>query len=62
MGRKKGSLGRGLSAILADNITETSTKINKDINPVVGKTYEIEISQITTNPFQPRIKFNEEPK
>lgn len=60
MQKKRRSLGRGLSAILGDNTTGISTKIREDETPLGGKTYEILISKIETNPFQPRIEFNQE--
>ena len=60
MPKKRGSLGRGLSAILGNNTTEISTEIKEGVTPLVGQTYEISISEIETNPFQPRIEFNQE--
>ena len=60
MPKKRGSLGRGLSAILGDNTTEISTEIREAGTPLGGQIYEISISEIETNPFQPRIEFNQE--
>jgi len=60
MPKKRGSLGRGLSAILGNNTTKIPAEIRDDGAPLVGQTYEISISEIETNPFQPRIKFNQE--
>ena len=60
MPKKRGSLGRGLSAILGNNTTKISTEIKEGVTPLVGQTYEILISEIETNPFQPRIEFNQE--
>jgi len=60
MPKKRGSLGRGLSAILGDNTTKISTKIREESVPLVGTTHEIAISKIETNPFQPRIEFSQE--
>jgi ParB family chromosome partitioning protein len=60
MPKKRGSLGRGLSAILGNNTAKISTEIREDGVPLVGQTYEILISEIETNPFQPRIEFNQE--
>lgn len=60
MPKKRESLGRGLSAILGDNTTKISTEIREKRTLRVGRTYEISISEIETNPFQPRIEFNEE--
>jgi ParB family chromosome partitioning protein len=60
MPKKRGSLGRGLSAILGDNTTEVSTEIREERTAGVGQTHAIAISKIETNPFQPRIEFNQE--
>ena len=60
MPKKRESLGRGLSAILGNNTTKISTEIREDGVPLVGQTYEVLISEIETNPFQPRIEFNQE--
>ena len=60
MPKKRESLGRGLSAILGNNTAKISTEIREDGVPLVGQTYEILISEIETNPFQPRIEFNQE--
>ena len=60
MPKKRGSLGRGLSAILGDNTIKISTAIREERTPGVGQTHEISISEIETNPFQPRITFNQE--
>ena len=60
MPKKRGSLGRGLSAILGNNTTEISTDKREDSVPLVGQTHEIAINKIETNPFQPRIEFNQE--
>ena len=60
MPKKRRSLGRGLSVILGDSTTKISTEIKEDIAPRVGQINEIAISEIETNPFQPRIEFNQE--
>ena len=60
MQKKRGSLGRGLSAILGNNTTEISTDKREKSVPLVGQTHAIAISEIETNPFQPRIEFNKE--
>lgn len=57
--RKKGGLGRGLDAILKSPDTDiTSKDISGDY--VAGAVAEIDINLIETNPFQPRIEFNED--
>ena len=63
MKKEKGGLGRGLASILGNSIknhqsnrdTTTTLDLEKTAN-----THEILISQIATNPFQPRTKFNKE--
>lgn len=60
MPKKRRSLGRGLSVILGDSTTKISTEIKEEIAPRVGQINEIAISEIETNPFQPRIEFNQE--
>lgn len=70
---KKRALGRGLSALLADSNTDVTTStanedntgsassVKKDIDSkVVGAIASIPVSQIETNPFQPRTHFDEE--
>ena len=59
MNNRKNVLGRGLASILRNSETDiTSKKENK--NSVVGNISSIKISDITTNPFQPRTVFDEE--
>lgn len=59
MNNRKNVLGRGLASILRNSETDiTSKKENK--NSVVGNISSIKISEITTNPFQPRTVFDEE--
>ena len=64
MVNKKSSLGRGLASILGGNISNMPIKEinnNKESKPQsVGVTNEILITQIETNPFQPRAGFNQE--
>ena len=62
MTKKKRSLGRGLASILGSSTTDITT--NKTTTegkaPVAGATNEVLISQIETNPFQPRTEFSQE--
>jgi ParB family chromosome partitioning protein len=63
MTKKKSSLGRGLASILGTSSSDITSKPTADIkteNPVVVTTHEILISQIVTNPFQPRTEFDQE--
>ena len=67
MSSKKSALGKGLSALLSDDETDiTSRSIGKpksseeEVSKTVGNIAEIEISQIETNPFQPRTVFEKE--
>lgn len=58
MNRKKSVLGRGLGSILRNPDTDITTKSKE--NNVVGNISTIKISEISTNPFQPRTKFDQE--
>ena len=60
MTKKRGSLGRGLSAILGNNSIEKTDQTKQENTTLVGETHEILLIEIETNPFQPRIKFNQE--
>jgi len=60
MTKKRGSLGRGLSAILGNTSIETTAQAKQENTPVVGKTHEILLVEIETNPFQPRTEFKQE--
>jgi len=60
MTKKRGSLGRGLSAILGNTSIETTAELKQENLPVVGKTHEILLVEIETNPFQPRTEFKQE--
>ena len=61
MTKKRSSLGRGLASILGSNTNHiTNLTQNMQKNTEVGNIYSILISQITTNPFQPRNDFNQE--
>ena len=60
MVNKKQALGRGLSALLRDPESDTTTKISAaQNNRVVGAIAEISINEIVANPFQPRSVFEE---
>ena len=48
---KKKGLGRGLSALFGDEVSETNVKNNEN--------YKVSISDLTRNPYQPRESFNE---
>jgi ParB family chromosome partitioning protein len=52
--KKKGGLGRGLGALIEGSKTETAAV------PAVNNIAEIPVSQIETNPFQPRTHFDKE--
>lgn len=62
MSTKKPALGRGLGALLESSKTDITTKKTEpEINaPVAGSIAAISISQIETNPFQPRTHFEKE--
>ncbi|MAO71334.1 MAG: chromosome partitioning protein ParB [Flavobacteriales bacterium] len=59
MNRKKSVLGRGLRSILRNPDTDITTK-SEEKNNVVGNISTIKISEISTNPFQPRTEFDQE--
>jgi ParB family chromosome partitioning protein len=56
---KKSGLGRGLSALLENAKTDITTRNLGDNPPVVNSVSVIGISQVQTNPFQPRTNFEE---
>ena len=58
MNRKKSVLGRGLESILRNPDTDITTKSEE--NNIVGNISNIKISEISTNPFQPRTEFDQE--
>ena len=64
MTKGRGVLGRGLASILGSSTTHftknSSAKNTTQSSAIVGSTHEILISQIVTNPFQPRTKFDQE--
>mgnify|MGYP001294900935 CR=1 FL=1 len=60
MTKKRGSLGRGLSAILGNTNIDSTSEAEQEIPSVIGKTHEIILIEIETNPFQPRTEFNKE--
>jgi ParB family transcriptional regulator, chromosome partitioning protein len=55
---KKSVLGRGLSALLQENITINSAK-EKGAENIVGSVINVKLEDIDINPFQPREDFNE---
>lgn len=58
---KRPALGRGLSALLSDSATDITTRYSADTeNTTVGSVATIKLSQIETNPFQPRTTFETE--
>lgn len=58
MSTKRNALGRGLSALLENANTDiTSNRLEGD-GKVVGAIANVEISNIETNPFQPRTQFD----
>ena len=61
---KKRALGRGLSALLSDTPTEERLEVDVtspvNTNPGNGSINEISITEIETNPFQPREYFDQE--
>lgn len=61
MSTKRNALGKGLSALLENANTDITSKNKLEgEGKVVGAIANIEISQIQTNPFQPRTQFDED--
>lgn len=56
MSNKRNALGRGLSALLEDKNTDITSGIN---TTMLGAVNEIPVTQIETNPFQPRDFYDE---
>ena len=59
MNNKKSVLGRGLGSILRNPETDITTSSNNK-ESIVGNINTIKIDVISTNPFQPRSKFDQE--
>jgi ParB family chromosome partitioning protein len=57
MGSKKSALGKGLGALLENAKTDITSNSNNSIQNQAGLISRINISNITPNPFQPRIDF-----
>jgi ParB family transcriptional regulator, chromosome partitioning protein len=63
MSIKRNALGKGLSALLesaSTDITTNNARINAEPGALVGSVSNIPVTQIETNPFQPRTHFEEE--
>lgn len=58
---KKNALGKGLSALLENAKTDITSNADLQKSEVVGSISRIEISNISPNPFQPRLDFDKEP-
>ena len=57
MGSKKSALGKGLAALLENAKTDITSNSNNLIQNQAGLISRINISNVTPNPFQPRIDF-----
>lgn len=57
---KKSALGRGLDALLENKKTDITTREVGDNAPVANSVNVLKISQIETNPFQPRTHFDKD--
>jgi ParB family chromosome partitioning protein len=60
---KKKALGRGLNALLSDSDTTDRLEVEAPVTDVLNPTSginEIPVSEIETNPFQPRTHFDED--
>ena len=57
---RKQVLGRGLSALLNDPKDSDETILDKETTNIIGSIINLPVSNIKTNPSQPRSNFNEE--
>jgi ParB family chromosome partitioning protein len=57
---KKSALGRGLGALLDDSGSDSISRSVVESEGATGSISEIPVSQIETNPFQPRTRFDQE--
>jgi len=57
---KKQALGRGLSALLNDSVSDINSIQDKNAATIVGSIIEINMDLVDVNPYQPRTYFNEE--
>tara|TARA_B110000305_G_scaffold189386_1_gene211404 strand:- start:1463 stop:2341 length:879 start_codon:yes stop_codon:yes gene_type:complete len=57
MGSKKSALGKGLGALLENAKTDITSNSNSSIQNQAGLISRINISNVTPNPFQPRLDF-----
>jgi ParB family chromosome partitioning protein len=57
---KKQALGRGLSALLNDSVSDINSIQDKNASTIVGSIIEIDMDLVDVNPYQPRTYFNEE--
>ncbi len=60
--QRKTGLGKGLSALLDDNRTVNFSKneeLTEAVSPAVGSISQIKLTEIETNPFQPRTAFDQ---
>src|SRR3974390_483970 len=62
MAMKRSSLGKGLGALLDDSGTDISSaaRIASGNNAIAGSVMNVSLSQIETNPFQPRNEFEKQ--
>ena len=54
----KRAMGKGLSAILGDEVAKVNKVTDRGADKLVGSVAMIRLSSITTNPFQPRSNFD----
>ncbi|PID71355.1 MAG: chromosome partitioning protein ParB [Flavobacteriales bacterium] len=55
---KKQALGRGLSALLRDQVDEITSVSDRNADKVVGNIVELSVEKIVVNPYQPRTQFH----
>jgi ParB family chromosome partitioning protein len=59
MSNRRNALGRGLSAILRNPSTDITNNKDEE-SKLVGTINELSLDEIQVNPFQPRVKFDED--
>ena len=57
---KKQVLGRGISALMKEPLKEIKSAKDKGAEKIIGSIIDLPLDDISVNPYQPRLHFNEE--
>jgi ParB family chromosome partitioning protein len=57
---KKQVLGRGISALMKEPLKEIKSAKDKGAEKIIGNIIDLPLDDISVNPYQPRLHFNEE--